>query len=331
VEPLTRLAFFSFVLQALLVQPVPQGPGRERPAPVVFESGPATLTLVGDSVEKRLVSLRFSSLLKLAVAVEGDERLAVESFKPELDEKAWKVYRQAPAQTVRLAAGRTRSRSRTRWSKELELEPVVPGKLPLPSITLRYRDGRSRAVQEAKWSNIEVEVVGPDDADRKEVRGDLPIEKLPEKTPWWRPLPYVAAAVVGLGLGIFGVSLWLRRSRPAVLIPPHRRALEELDRLEKSEPPAGHAPDWYHTRLSAIVRRYLEERFTLRASRQTTQEFFQEVQQRPELGESQQLLRDLFARCDLAKFTGLSPRNAPAENAEVTEMARTLVQQTTPP
>jgi hypothetical protein len=295
---------------------------------VVLRNGPATLTLVGDSLEKKdLISLRFSSLLKLTVAVEGDEDLAVEWLKPEVDEKAWKIYRQGPGQAARLGP----PGGRTRWIKELELEPVVPGKLPLPAITLRYRDGKGRGV--AKWSEVGVEVVGPDDADRKEVRGDLPIEKLPEKPPWWRFLPYVAAAVVGLGLGVLGVSLWLRRSRPAVVIPPDRRALEELDRLEKSEPPAGHAPDWYHTRLSAIVRRYLEERFSLRASRQTTQEFFQEILQqkeRPELAEEkqQQLLRDLFARCDLAKFTGLSPRDAPAEYAEVTEMARTLIQQT---
>ena len=54
------------------------------------------------------------------------------------------------------------------------------------------------------------------------------------------------------------------------------------------------------------------------------------IRQRPELGAAQrQLLSDLFARCDLAKFTGLS--SSPAESAEAAEMARTLVLQTAPP
>src|SRR5262249_39059706 len=181
---------------------------------------------------------------------------------------------------------------------------------------------------DVKWSGLEVEVIGPEEGEGKDVRGELPIETLPVEPPWWRPLPRVAAGAAALAVVCFGASLWLRRKSVPAAVPPDQWALRELAALATAEPPAGHAPDWYHTRLSAVVRRYLEERFALRASRQTTQEFLQEARQRPELGEAQQLLRDFLARCDLAKFTGLAP--SPAECAEATELARELVRGTAP-
>jgi hypothetical protein len=198
-----------------------------------------------------------------------------------------------------------------------------------PAVSLRYREGAG-AWQTVNWPGVEVEVVGLDDADTNDIRGVPPIETLPEKPPWFRPFIPLFVAIVDLALGILLARWWLRRSRPAPAVPPDRWALRELEQLERSAPPADAPPDWYHTRLSEIVRRYLEERFACRASRQTTQEFLQDVQQRPELAEAQrQLLRDLLVRCDLAKFTGLPA--APSEYGEATALARELVLQTTPP
>lgn len=295
------------------------------PSPAkVLRQGPATLVLEGDKLEKNDLAMRYSSTLKVSVTVEGGERLTVQDFKVDLDAKVWTILRQTPGKYARKPDGRSE------WRKQLELDPVKPGKLAAPAFSLHYREEPGAESKTVKWPAVDVEVTGPEDADTRDIRGLPPIETLPEKPPWWRPFAYAAVGVLGLALGVLGASFWLRRTRPALVVPPDRWALRELELLEGSEPPAGAGPDWYHTRLSAVVRRYLEERFAFRASRQTTQEFLQDVQQRPELPEAQQqLLRDLLARCDLAKFTGLLP--SPAECAEATALTRDLVVQTTPP
>jgi hypothetical protein len=268
--------------------------------------------------------LRSSNTLKLTVTVEGGEGLTVADFTPAIDRQAWMVDGQTPASTTRTPAGSYQ------WRKEITLEPLKSGKVPTPAVSLRYRDRAETAWQSLKWPGVEVEVVGLEDADTNDIRGVPPIETLPERPPWWRPFIPLFVAVVNLAVGVLLARWWLRRARPAPVVPPEQRALSELELLERSEPPAGAAAGWYHTRLSEIVRRYLEERFSFRASRQTTQEFLQDVQQRPELSEVQrQLLHDLLMRCDLAKFTGLSP--APAEHGEATDLARQLVLQTPPP
>lgn len=289
-----------------------------------FRQGSAVLTLAGDRLENNLLGLRYSNALWLIVEVGGPQGLEVADFKAEIDAQVWQVLRQTPGETVPTPDGAQQ------WRKSIFLDPIKPGKVPAPAVSLRYRDGPEEAWKSVKWPGVEVEVVGPDDADTNDIRGVPPLETLPEKAPWWRPFIPLFVAVVSLAVGILLARWWLRRSRPAVVVPPEQRALRELEQLERSAPPANAAPDWYHTRLSEIVRRYLEERFAFRASRQTTQEFLQDVQQRPELAEAQRhLLRDLLLRCDLAKFTGLSP--APAEQAEAAALARDLVLQTAPP
>jgi hypothetical protein len=56
------------------------------------------------------------------------------------------------------------------------------------------------------------------------------------------------------------------------------------------------------------VRRYLEDRFDLRAPELTTEEFLESVQRAPHLGQDHQvLLREFLRQADLVKFAGLKP------------------------
>ena len=60
--------------------------------------------------------------------------------------------------------------------------------------------------------------------------------------------------------------------------------------------------------LSAIVRRYLEQRYEIRAPELTTEEFLQVAIARPELSaEHRGLLRSFLERCDRVKFAGYRP------------------------
>src|SRR5262245_55965553 len=79
-------------------------------------------------------TIRLSESLLVRLSVEGGEGLQVES-SPVVDSPEWHVVRQTNGEKAQLPTGRWR------WHREIELEPKGVGKLTLPEITLRYREG----------------------------------------------------------------------------------------------------------------------------------------------------------------------------------------------
>jgi hypothetical protein len=198
----------------------------------------------------------------------------------------------------------------------VELRQVKPGPAPLPGVKVRFREGPSAPWQEAEWPDVL----------RPERDGLAPEAPPPvPSAPGW--LPAVVAAGLGavvLLAGGWGL-LWRRRAPPAPL-PPGPRTLRELEQLEQAALP-GCDGSALHVRLADAVRRYLAERFGLRALEQTTAEFLESARPVPQLdGARQELLRDFLQRCDLAKFAraGLSPEDCRRTAA----LARALVEQT---
>jgi hypothetical protein len=125
-------------------------------------------------------------------------------------------------------------------------------------------------------------------------------------------------------LALAGWGLRRLRRRPVPAPTPSCWALAELDRLEGLKLAEAGRVDAYHTRLSEIVRRYLELRFQLRAPRQTTEEFLAAAPQAGVLSAEQQvLLREFLGRCDLAKFGRAA--FSPAECHALGGMARDFV------
>ncbi len=132
---------------------------------------------------------------------------------------------------------------------------------------------------------------------------DLRLLEPPE--PFRVPLWAIAAAL----LAIAAVWWFLRRRRQTrgariqakAVAQAHEDALAELERLfalvdrEESQP--------YATASSAVIRRYIETRFSLSAPRRSTEEFLAEAQQSPRLDPPQQAALGEFLRiCDLLKF-----------------------------
>jgi hypothetical protein len=119
---------------------------------------------------------------------------------------------------------------------------------------------------------------------------------------WWAFLggPLLLATLVA-GL------IW-RRGRKAVQISPYERASVALSELEAGGLPDEEARDYWYVELSSIVRRYLEDRFALRAPELTTEEFLR-VAQRSVLisSEHKALLSSFLADCDQVKFAGYAP------------------------
>jgi hypothetical protein len=167
-------------------------------------------------------------------------------------------------------------------------------------------------------------------ADEGELRDITGIEQVPEE-PTSELWPLAAALVGPLVVGLLATWLWRRRRKFVVpAVAPERWALAELERLGSRRLAEQGQVEQFHTLLSGIVRRYLELRFQIPASRQTTPEFLVHLADSAILSPEQQVpLRAFLERCDLAKFAqaGFSTEECTAS----AQAAADLVAQTTLP
>jgi hypothetical protein len=134
--------------------------------------------------------------------------------------------------------------------------------------------------------------------DIRDIRG--PIYVLPE---------WVLAALVGgavlIALGIY--ALWRRRRNRAVrVLLPHELALQRLEDIGALMQPARARE--FSTAASDIVRQYIEQRFSVTATRRTTEEFLRDLLGSSDaaLAQHQGLLGEFLHQCDVVKFAAQS-------------------------
>jgi hypothetical protein len=127
---------------------------------------------------------------------------------------------------------------------------------------------------------------------------------------------------------IAAVIFWTRRAkRPQPGLSLEQRASRDLAQLEARLQVAGFDARAYSWELSALLRRYLAERFALPAPRQTTAEFVKTVTEIKITDEHQESLRTFLERCDLIKYAGVSP--TVEESREMAEFVRAFIRMTT--
>jgi hypothetical protein len=159
----------------------------------------------------------------------------------------------------------------------------------------------------------------------RDIKGLVP---LPDHW-WWMVLllAVAAAAVVAW--------LYLRRRRQMETVPlgpplsPYEIAVRDLQQLLDEKLMERGELDAFYTRLSDIVRRYLEGRFHLRAPERTTEEFLYEVSRDDTLvQEHKDLLGRFLQESDLVKFARFRPGLEDMRRAF--EAARQFVEDTRP-
>lgn len=140
--------------------------------------------------------------------------------------------------------------------------------------------------------------------DIRDIKGLVPIPI----NPWWW------AVLLGV-LALAAIAFWLwKRRQPKVVTPvvapltPYEIAMQALQRLREENP----AVEAFYTRLSDIVRQYIEARFGLRAPERTTEEFLAEAALSPEY---MALLGAFLSECDLVKFARYEPEAADRQRA----------------
>lgn len=122
--------------------------------------------------------------------------------------------------------------------------------------------------------------------------------------PGW-VLPALIGGAVLIALSIYGLWRW-RRRRAAPVLLPHEIALRRLEDIRALMQPAS-ARD-FSTAVSDIVRRYIEQKFDVTATRRTTEEFLRELLEssNASLARHRGLLGEFLQQCDFVKFAALS-------------------------
>ncbi len=116
---------------------------------------------------------------------------------------------------------------------------------------------------------------------------------------WWAALLLLLAIAAA-------VFWWWKRRQPEVVAPviapltPYEIAMRALQQLLADNP----SVEVFYTRLSDIVRHYIEERFGLRAPERTTEEFLAEANLP---AQQMTLLSAFLVECDLVKFARHQP------------------------
>jgi len=120
------------------------------------------------------------------------------------------------------------------------------------------------------------------------------------------PVNYALIAGIGAALAAILLIIYLflknKKTKPTPIVPPWEKALSDLSRARSlMTPEKGLA---YMDRASLILRTYIETRFGIKSTRQTTSEFLHglDVKNHTELKPFKKELRLCLEQADMAKF-----------------------------
>jgi hypothetical protein len=290
-----------------------------RAADYTQQQGSAQVRIQAEVDKEGQVHIRLSGAT-LTVRVQNQAPVKVEWNETVTKTEGWTVTKLGPPRE---------NKEHTSWEQQFRLEPPAKtGDLPpLQLLPLTYLVGKGPEKSVVDWKPIRVWVPKPSLA---QMRPNTPPEEVPPASSWYEPLAWIGVALVLAALALVVWELLRRRFRRAVPLTPDAWALRELNNLAALDLSQSKEVERFPTLLSDVVRRYLELRFRLPATRQTTVEFLESMQKSPHLTAAQQvLLREFLHLCDLAKFARaeLSVENCQNLTAE----ARGFVEQTALP
>lgn len=296
----------------------------DEPLSTVVESGPVELTV---RLSPPAPAIGDPLTLELEARAEGGVELLMPEFGEALDRFAIVDFSQEETATD---DGGILSRQR------YTLAPSRSGSQRIPALLVEFvdrRPGRDPAPEgedayELLSEAIAFEVASalPEGAplEFRPALGALHPLRAPGSGPWlWLGL---AAGALALAAP-FGYRAWRAWRRRALRRSAYEIARAGLDALLMAPRPSESEMDEFFVELSAIIRRYLEDRFSLRSPELTTEEFLEALVESPDLVRSHQtLLRDFLKRADLVKFAHYVP--APGDVEDSLDSARRFLEST---
>ncbi len=287
-----------------------------------YERGPLALTLTLD--KKEITTADVFALELTATLPEG-----YEAALPDPDKKLGELS----VRDQRESRPRLEGTGKVAIARQYTLEPFLAGEYKVPPLKVQFWKTGESEKHDAETEELSVSVTSvlPQDGKQPTLREILSPVGLPRSYRWL--LYLIPAALGGAVASILVLLLRRRRGKERVAlekqIPPHERALSDLEALIAARLVEQGDYKEFYFRLSLILRRYIEGRFGLHAPERTTEEFLTELGASDALtGNHKLLLRDFLKHCDLVKFAKLEPGYQ--ETQEATDSCRRFVLDTIP-
>ena len=313
------------VLLAVACNPTEQGQG-DQPQAAHTETFAEQNCTVEITLDRTQLTVADQLQLRLtAVSPEGFS-IVFPTIKNE-DESGFSWQQELPAPQAMTPDGMVRN-------QQVYLgEPYLPGDYNLPPLKIIFQPsaaGSTAITIATKPISVKIISLLENDPNPQQL-SDI---GTPMEQPWSRTQQLIAALtllalVAAMG---FGLWYWLRRRRqrqnaPPPPILPHIKALGELETfLAQGHLEAGRIKQFHHG-VSDILRRYIENRFGLRAPERSTEEFLIELGRANDLGNEQKLLlRNFLTQCDLVKFAKHRPSEH--ESRKEADLCRQFIEET---
>jgi hypothetical protein len=266
-----------------------------------YERGPVTLELAVDRDE---VTVADRVELVLRVESPEDYEVRMPSFGEKLEQFGIVDY---SVSQPRLVKG-----GRVVAERSYTLEPFLSGEYVIPPMKVSFwkePDEEPGAHEiETEEVSITVKSLLPEQAAELDIRGLAGPVELPSPSRWWLPAGAAAALLAAAAAVVVRKVAGAGKAAPVPRIPAHELAFRQLEELLAEDPLARGEVKLFYTRVSDILRHYIENRFGLHAPERTTEEFLRELRTGNALGAGHSTLLERFLEhCDLVKFAEHQP------------------------
>jgi hypothetical protein len=213
-------------------------------------------------------------------------------------------------------------------TRDYELVIFEVGEFSIENYSVEYRIDPEQKWQKLTAQPIQIKVESVLEPDTP----DLEAKPLKPKLVIWRDF---WGWVIGLLIiGLIVLAFWIlkkylqaKQFKPKVVLPAHVIALKELEEIEKDNLIVRGFIKEFFERLSACIRRYLENRFGLRAPWMSTEEFLIKAKTSPILTtEQKHLLHGFLSLSDMVKFARYSSSDKEARDSFM--IIRNFIEQT---
>jgi LPXTG-motif cell wall-anchored protein len=299
-----------------------------------YRKGPVCVRL---SADKDAMSIAESILFTIEAEVEDGYEAELPRFGEKLGEFGIRDYREDQARLT--PEGKFLAR------KTYTLEPFLSGDYSISPMQVRFRKKPGGSVTEGSSSNADAAWEHEITTDEITIKVNSLLEKdqkeltlNPIKGPVGLPTGPVShlTILVGLGAAVLiagGAFLLIKRRRmpnkqhAEPVLPPHELAYRQLQEILEENLIQRGELKLFFSKISDVLRNYIENRFGFHAPRRTTEEFLSDISRHaPFSAEHKVLLVEFLQNCDLVKFAEHYPSQE--ETAKAVDSCRAFIEAT---
>jgi len=271
----------------------------------IFKRGPVSVHL---DVDKNEITIADRLNLTISVISEEDYDVELPGFGDKLEQFGIvDYYTSQPSLT---------DESRSKISRSYVLEPFLSGDYIIPPMQIHFKkkNNTDGTLHEIETEEITIRVTSllPENFKEMTLHDIKPPENLPQSYGLWLWSGGIALVLLITGIAVFVFIRKRKRNGDDALIrkiPAHQLAFDELNALVSEKlVEKGAIKEFYH-KISDILRRYIENRFYIRAPELTTEEFLTGIKTANNFDNTHKiLLKNFLTHCDLVKFARHHPQ-----------------------